>query len=56
MGNKSVITFMLFTIAWVLLLGNAMEIGENMRFRFLIDPFTWILVVVVVHRLVRKLV
>lgn len=34
---------MLGTVAFVTLVGNVVEAGENFRFRFLVDPFYLIL-------------
>ncbi len=39
------ILFMLYNILFVPIIGNMMEIGENNRFRFVIDPFILILFV-----------
>ncbi len=40
-----VVSFMLFNVLFVSLIGNLMDIGENNRFRFVIDPFVVILLV-----------
>jgi len=39
------VLFMIYNIFFVSLVGNLMDIGENNRFRFTIDPFILILVV-----------
>ena len=38
--------YMLFNIAFVMLIGNALEVWENMRFRFLTNPLLLVLLVV----------
>lgn len=39
------VLFMLYNILFVTVIGNMMEIGENNRFRFVIDPFILVLFV-----------
>ena len=44
-NNKSGIAllYILITILYVSVAGNLFDVGENNRFRFLIEPFTWVL-------------
>jgi len=39
------ILFMIYNILYITLIGNTMDIGENNRFRFTLDPFLSILFV-----------
>ncbi|MBI1389947.1 MAG: hypothetical protein GC154_16020 [bacterium] len=43
-ARSAVIAYMLWTILFVSLTGNSLEVDENNRFRFLIDPFLYILI------------
>lgn len=47
--------FLCFTIAWVALVGNSLEVGENNRFRFVTDPLSIALFAVLVQRLAGRL-
>lgn len=53
-NKKRVIIYMVFTILWVLGVGNLLEIGENMRFRWLVDPFAIVLCAIVVWSINNK--
>ena len=46
------ILFMAYNIAYVTLIGNVMDIGENNRFRYTIDPFLSILFVFFLQNLI----
>jgi len=46
------ILFMAYNILFVTLVGNAMDIGENNRFRYTIDPFLSILLVFFLRNLI----
>jgi hypothetical protein len=39
----AVVIGMAVTVSWVALVGNAVELGENNRFRFMTEPYVWIL-------------
>lgn len=47
------LAFMWFNVAYVTLVFNCVDFGENMRFRFLVEHFAWILTVWTVVHLVR---
>lgn len=49
------LAYLLFTILWVTWVGNGLELGENYRFRFEIDPFFVILTVMAVCPLLKRL-
>lgn len=49
------ILFCLGTTAWVAVVGNLFEIGENNRFRFLSEPLAWALCALVLDRCVERL-
>jgi hypothetical protein len=49
------VAFMTMTIVYVLLVGNVAEVGENFRFRLVVDPLALALCAVAAHRLVRTL-
>jgi hypothetical protein len=34
---------MALTVVWVAAVGNAVELGENNRFRFMTEPYLWVL-------------
>jgi hypothetical protein len=42
-GPRLALLFMLGTVAWVALVGNTLEAGENQRFRFATDPLSLVL-------------
>jgi hypothetical protein len=46
------VIFMLFNILFVSITGNTLDIGENNRFRFVIDPFLMILFIFVLYHTV----
>jgi hypothetical protein len=46
--------FIAFTIAYVTAAGNLIDVSENMRFRFLLVPFTYILLALLVSTLTKK--
>jgi hypothetical protein len=46
--------FMLFNVLYVTVVGNAMDIGENNRFRYVIDAFLLLLTIHVLYRYVRN--
>jgi hypothetical protein len=48
------IAFAGLTILYVTLVGNLAEVGENFRFRFVLDPLAIALVAVAIQRLVRR--
>jgi hypothetical protein len=48
-----VCAFSLFTIAYVALVGNFFDLGENNRFRFLTNPLYFVLFSLCVDRLIR---
>lgn len=39
----AVILGMALTVVWVAAVGNAVELGENNRFRFMTEPYLWVL-------------
>jgi hypothetical protein len=50
----TVVLFMLMTVAYVTLVGNLFELGENMRFHYQIDPFVMVLFAVPAAIQIRK--
>ena len=46
MNNRAAVIFMVFTVAYVLVAGCFSIHNENMRIRWLIDPFILLLIVV----------
>jgi hypothetical protein len=50
------LVYMGFTIAFVSVVGNAFELGENNRFRYEIDPLIWTLAIATVTAAVRALI
>lgn len=52
-ADDGTIAFVGLTTVYVLLVGNAFEIGENMRFRFMVEPVYWTVAITGVTRLVR---
>jgi hypothetical protein len=53
--ENGLMLFMLVNILYVTLIGNVMEIGENNRFRFVIDPLILILFVFFIKNLMASL-
>jgi len=49
-ATGAALLFAVFTITWVGLVGNSLEVGENQRFRFLSEPLTWVLAALVLDR------
>jgi hypothetical protein len=49
------LTFVWITIAYVTVIGNSLELGENNRFRFMIDPLLLVILGLVLDRGLRKL-
>jgi hypothetical protein len=47
--------FLCFNIAWVALVGNSLEVGENNRFRFVTDPLSVALLAVLLQRVAGRL-
>lgn len=43
------------SVGWVVLVSTALEVGENYRFRFLVEPLGWVALAVVVERLLGRL-
>jgi hypothetical protein len=41
-------------VVFVMVFGNAFEVGENQRFRFLVEPLVWVVVGFLVDRAVRR--
>jgi hypothetical protein len=39
--HRSLLFFLWFNVAWVTIFANAVEVGENNRFRFVTDPFVF---------------
>jgi hypothetical protein len=54
-ATGAALLFAVFTIAWVALVGNSLEVGENQRFRFLSEPLTWVLVALMIERAIFAL-
>lgn len=48
------VIFMLLNVLYVTVVGNTMDIGENNRFRYVVDSFILLLVVRVIHLFVRR--
>jgi len=46
--------YFMFNIAYVTIIGNFFEVSENMRFRFLILPFTYILIAAITKYIFKK--
>ena len=54
-AQRSSLFFLWFNAVWVVIAANAVEIGENDRFRFAADPLVFALLVAVAVALVRNL-
>lgn len=46
--------FVAFNIVYVTIVGNLIDVSENMRFRFLLVPFTYILLALLLNKLIKK--
>ncbi len=42
-GDDAFFAFSVITIGWVFCVGNLLELGENFRFRFVVEPFAFVL-------------
>jgi hypothetical protein len=49
-GFRILVLYLCFNIAWVAVVGNSMEVGENNRFRFTTDPLTLALLALMLCR------
>lgn len=52
--ENMLILFMVYNIFFVTLVGNSMDIGENNRFRFTVDPFILILLVFFLRNIISR--
>jgi hypothetical protein len=50
-ANGITLLIIIVTILWVALVGNLLDIGENYRFRFMIDPFHYLLLALLLTHL-----
>jgi len=46
--------FVAFNVVYVTIIGNLIDVSENMRFRFLLVPFTYILLALLLNKLIKK--
>lgn len=53
-GQRLVVAYLCFVIAWVAAVGNLVELGENNRFRFETDPLSLVLLGVALQRVLRR--
>ncbi len=53
--TSAVTLFSAFLIAYTTIVGCALEYGENVRFKFLIEPLLWAFIVGIVYRSARKM-
>ncbi len=54
-AEAATLVFICFNVAYVTLVGNAVELGENMRFRFQIDPLLTVLLALLATDLLDRL-
>ena len=47
--------FALFNIAWVIVVGNFLDFGENNRFRMLVEPLIWVVLVTSLNEALQPL-
>jgi hypothetical protein len=47
--ERIVVGYLCFNVAWVALVGNFLELGENNRFRFETDPLSLVLLAVLIR-------
>ncbi len=48
------VQFVAFCIVYVTIIGNLIDVSENMRFRFLLVPFTYIVLALMLNTLIKK--
>ena len=53
-GARPLAAFLCFSIAWVALVGNGLEVGENNRFRFVTDPLSAALLAAALQRAAER--
>lgn len=53
--QKILLTYIILNIAYVTIIGNFTETGENMRFRFLLLPYSYILAGTLLQYLINKI-
>lgn len=46
--------FVAFNIIYVTIVGNLIDVSENMRFRFLLVPFTYVLLALLLNKITKK--
>ncbi len=54
MASALILLFFLINIAYVTIIGNFLEVGENQRFRFNIDPFILTIICLLLHNGLNK--
>ncbi len=54
-ARAMVLLYCVLTIAFVAIVGNSLELGENHRFRFLTEPLTYCLVALVFESILRSM-
>lgn len=53
-AGAGLMQYIAFNLFYVTAIGNLIEVSENMRFRFLLVPFTYILLATLLTRLIKK--
>ncbi|KPJ62913.1 hypothetical protein AMJ44_14965, partial [candidate division WOR-1 bacterium DG_54_3] len=48
------VQFVAFCIVYVTIIGNLIDVSENMRFRFLLVPFTYIVLALMLNTLIKR--
>ncbi len=48
--TRITLLYCVFTVVFVSVIGNSLEVGENQRFRFLSEPLTWVLMALTIDR------
>ncbi len=54
-NEKIMLLLLALNILWVMLVGNMIDIGENNRYRKVIDPLAWVLLAVMAQKVWEKL-